>query len=151
MQEIWRRFRDTHYSASNTGKVRNDKTGRILKSRRTERGYCNVTIDGRCYRTHRVVAEVFIPNPDNLPQINHIDEDKSNNVVENLEWCDNRYNKTYSAGKPVEQLKYGEVVARYPSITQASEATGIPRQHISGAILHRDRRVSAGGFKWRFC
>lgn len=151
MQEIWKQFRNTNYSVSNKGRIRNNKTGKILRNRRTKVGYCNVTINGKCYRTHRVVAEVFIPNPQNLPQINHKDENKSNNVVENLEWCDNRYNKTYSTGKPVEQLKDGEVIARYPSITQAAEATGLQRQHISGAINHKDRRKSAGPFQWRFC
>lgn len=151
MRTIWKQYRDTHYSVSNTGQVRNDKTGRILKPRVNDNGYCFVGIDGKALRVHRLVAELFIPNPDNLPQINHKDFDKTNNSMDNLEWCDNRYNKTYSTGKPVEQLKDGEVVARYPSLQAAADKLGIQRQNISGSIKHRDRRQSAGGFQWRFC
>lgn len=151
MQEIWRRYRDTHYSASNTGKIRNDKTGRILKPRKTKRGYCNVTIDGKCYRTHRVIAEVFIPNPHNLPQVNHKDENKSNNSVDNLEWCDARYNKTYSAGVQVIQINptNGEIIKTYSSLTQAAETVGVCRHNIRKCI--NGKQKIAGGFKWLSC
>lgn len=151
MKEIWRRFRDSNYSASNTGKIRNDKTGKILKPRVNSRGYCYANINGKEYRIHRVVAECFIPNPDNLPQVNHKDENKLNNSVDNLEWCDNRYNNTYSKGISVEQIKDGEVIARYVSMAQASEHTGIIRQDISRAVRNVNGRKSAGGFEWRFC
>lgn len=151
MEEIWKEYKDTHYSASNTGKIRNDRTGKILKPRVNEKGYHTVCIGRKCIRVHRMVAECFIPNPDNLPQINHKDEDKTNNSAENLEWCCNRYNQIYSKGKPVQQLKDGEVIAVFQSLQAAADELGIPRQNISGSIKNRDRRKSAGGFQWRFC
>ena len=148
---IWKQFRDTHYSASTEGEIRNDKTGKILKPRINSQGYCFVGINGKTYRIHRIIAELFIPNPNNLPQVNHKDQNKQNNSVENLEWCDNRYNKTYTSGKPVEQLQDGIVIGWYHSVQEAADKTGIPRQDISGAIHNRDRRKSAGPFQWRFC
>lgn len=64
------------------------------------RGYRQVQMqtDGKmkCSTVHRLVAEAFIPNPDCLPQINHIDGDKTNNSVENLEWCDNSHNQLHA-------------------------------------------------------
>ena len=73
------------------GKVRNTKTGRILKPIKNKHGYCVVSLykDGQAQRlsVHRIVAEVFIPNSENKPYVNHINEDKTDNRVENLEWC----------------------------------------------------------------
>ena len=149
METVWRRIRETNYSVSASGEIRNDKTGRILKPRVSQKGYCTVDIDRKCVRVHRAVAEAFIPNPDNLPQVNHKNEDKTDNRVENLEWCDNRYNKVYSKGKPVEQLRDGEVIAEFSSLQEAADCTGIPRQDISGSIHRRDNRKSAGRFLWR--
>lgn len=66
-------------------------------------GYKSVTLtkDGvsKAFYVHRIVAEAFIPNPDKLPMVNHKDEDKTNNFVENLEWCTNEYNINYGTGK----------------------------------------------------
>lgn len=151
MRDIWANYKNTNYSISNKGQVRNNTTGKVLKPQRTNKGYLEVEIYGRRKRIHRLVAETFIPNPDNLPQVNHKDENKENNSVENLEWCDNRYNCTYSSGKPVEQLKDGEVVAVYESLASAGEKTGIRWQHIQGVIYGKERRKSAGGYTWRFC
>ena len=73
------------------GKVRNTKTGRILKPIKNKNGYCVVTLskDGKMQRfsVHRLVAEAFIPNSQNKPYVNHINENKSDNSVDNLEWC----------------------------------------------------------------
>ena len=78
---------------------------RILKSRIDGGGYNFVTLsfgNGKYadYKVHRLVAEAFIPNPDDLPQVNHKDENKLNNRADNLEWCNNAYNIKYSA-KPL--------------------------------------------------
>ena len=81
------------------------RKGRILKPARTgkSRNYLTVRLGHeKAYKVHRLVAEAFIPNPDNLPMINHKDENTFNNCVDNLEWCTNQYNVKYSA-KPLSE------------------------------------------------
>lgn len=95
---------ESKYQVSNTGKVRSlnyKRTGKtkILKIREDKNGYTVVTLTKnskkKTYSVHRLVAQAFIPNPNNLPCINHIDEDKTNNTVWNLEWCTHEYNINY--------------------------------------------------------
>ena len=66
------------------------------------RNYLAVCLRGKQYRVHRLVAEAFIPNPNNYPMVNHIDKNTLNNQVDNLEWCTNQYNVKYSA-KPLSE------------------------------------------------
>lgn len=77
--------------------------GKKMKQGMHTGGYkvVSLTKDGKTKTVyvHRLVAEAFIPNPDNLPMINHIDEDKTNNLPENLEWCTNYYNLMYGSGR----------------------------------------------------
>lgn len=89
-----------NYSVSDLGNVRNDVTGRVLKGSINEWGYKSVKIyDGHCgfkmYRVNRLVAEHFIPNPEGLKEVNHKDEDKTNNKVTNLEWCSSKSNSNH--------------------------------------------------------
>ena len=71
---------------------------------------------------HILVAKEFIPNPNNLPLVNHKDENKQNNCVDNLEWCDNEYNINYSVSKPIYQYTTtGELVAVYASLKYCQE------------------------------
>lgn len=90
--EIWKEIpENTRYSVSNTGKVRNNKTGRILKDTPDKDGYARVglwTGEKVLNRiVHRLMAQAFILNPENKKQVNHIDGDKTNNKLTNLEWA----------------------------------------------------------------
>ena len=87
------------YEVSDIGNVRNVRRNTLLKLTKTNYGYIQVSLYKNGIKTglkvHRLVAEAFIPNPDNLPQVNHKDEDRTNNNVTNLEWCTAKYNSNY--------------------------------------------------------
>lgn len=112
-KEIWKKiffiknnilydFSD-RYEVSNYGKIRNIKTKRILKSGTISGGYMGVVLskNGKTtsFSVHRIVATMFIENPNNLPCVNHKDENRKNNQVENLEWCTYEYNNNYGSHK----------------------------------------------------
>ena len=127
INEIWKDIDNlSKYQISNKGRVKNKITGRILSNYNLCKGYKGITLCGFRYKIHRLVAKAFIPNPNNLPFINHKDENPANNNVENLEWCDNKYNCTYgstqrrrvetiSKGKVIEYDSNGNVLNIYPS------------------------------------
>ena len=87
------------YEVSDIGNVRNVRRNTLLRLTKTNYGYIQVSLYKNGIKTglkvHRLVAEAFIPNLDNLPQVNHKDENKSNNRVDNLEWCTAKYNNNY--------------------------------------------------------
>ena len=101
----------SNYTVSTDGTVMNIKKNKIVTPWK-QRGYMIVGLSN-CGKVkhmflHRLVATAFIPNPDNLPFINHKDEDKTNNCVDNLEWCDTQYNNTYGTRiKRMLKTKYG--------------------------------------------
>ena len=122
IEEIWRPIEGYEglYEVSNTGRVRSVdryvKTcygsyrlykGKVLSLVITSYGYFVVSLhfNGKqnTIKVHRIVAQAFIPNPDNLPEVNHKDEVKTNNNVDNLEWCDSKYNNSY--GSKIERQK----------------------------------------------
>lgn len=110
----------TKYEISNTGLIRNTKTGRILKPRADKDGYLRINLssnEGKVITRfiHRLVGIAFIPNPNGLPLINHKDETKTNNNVENLEWCDHVYN-----------VNYGTARQRRQETLNSNEAKGKP-------------------------
>lgn len=132
------------YQVSNLGNVRSVdrivkhypkdyfQKGRVLKSALTKNGYPMVILvnhnDRKTKMIHRLVAETFIPNTNNLPQVNHKDEDKINNKVDNLEWCTHKYNVNYGhrnenmstkLGKKVAMLKDGQIVKVFNSQAEA--------------------------------
>ena len=106
----------TDYLITEEGDVYSTKYGKLKKRKlqTDNNGYKNITLwnNGKnvFQRVHRLVAETYIPNPDNFPQVNHIDEDKTNNNVSNLEWCSSQYNNEYSKAKSyiVENVRTGE-------------------------------------------
>lgn len=91
-----KRFKDTPYFVSEDGCVFREGASNPLKAENLKKGYKRVTLsmDGKTvrYAVHRMVGEVYIPNPENKPFINHIDNNPSNNSVENLEWCNQSEN-----------------------------------------------------------
>lgn len=149
------------YQVSNKGRIRNTK-GEILAYDTTPNGYCRVHLckkgKAKWHTIHRLVAKAFIPNPDNLPQVNHKDEDKVNNNVENLEWCDNKYNTKYGTrnkrisnaqinNKSISQpVKCIETDIIYPSIMEAERQTGIFNTAI-GKVCKGERKT-AGHCHW---
>lgn len=98
-----------HYKIDRTGKVVSfySSTPRVLRTYLNNNGYECIDLkdSGKRYHklVHRLVAEAFVDNPKNLPEINHIDENKTNNCADNLEWCTHRYNNSY--GSKIERFK----------------------------------------------
>ena len=105
MMEEWRAVPGYEglYEVSNMGNVRNVRKNTLLRLSKDCYGYIQVSLykNGRRtgLRVHRLVAEIFIPNSENLPMVNHKDEDKSNNRVDNLEWCTAKYNLNYGTAR----------------------------------------------------
>lgn len=129
------------YDVSDEGEVYSHITGKILKHAVKKSGYHNVTLvkDNKLHymRVHILVASAFIPNPENKPQVNHVDGDKSNNRADNLEWCtakENTHHCIHVLGKrtvPVAQYTKGGVLVKiWNSILEASQGTGAKAQHI---------------------
>jgi hypothetical protein len=123
--------REIKYEVSNTGKVRNTKTKRELKSCASG-GYPIVGIYSKTYPVHRLVAKAFIPNPDNKEAVNHINKIKTDNNASNLEWATNAENNAHklltlevktNQFRPVNRINLttGAILETYPSITEAAE------------------------------
>ena len=155
------------YEISNLGRVKslgNNKTRKekILKSRKHKDGYLYVGFykEGKpkMFSVHRLVAKAFIPNYDNLPQVNHINEDKTDNRVENLEWCSIEYNINYgsrnekvtkSKSIPILQFsKTGDFIKKWDGIRQVEKELGFNSTHISKCC--KGKRKTAYGFIWHY-
>jgi hypothetical protein len=129
---------------------------KILSQISNGHGYFYVNIYGKKYYVHRLVAEAFIDNPLDLPQINHKDENRSNNCADNLEWCTAKYNANY--GSHNEKLKRSirakyavinlETGVVYSSPIEVQEILGIHHDGISRCC--REGSGTAGGFHWRY-
>ena len=96
MEEIWKSLNFIgypEYEISNMGNVRGPRG--LRKPVLNKQGYLMINFKRKCYQLHRLVAQAFVPNPDNLPIVNHIDQDKTNANASNLEWCTYKYNSNY--------------------------------------------------------
>ena len=174
--EEWRDIEgfEGKYQVSNMGRVKSlnyNHTGkeRVLKAGKSNIGYLQVDLckdgKGKSYKIHRLVAQAFIPNPENYNEINHVDENKENNRVENLEWCDRSYNCNYGTrnkksaekrrndlkmSKPVVGInKVSGLILEFPSAKEASRVTGVNQSSIS-ACCKGKRYKSAGGYIWKY-
>ena len=170
--EVWKDINEYNgYSVSNRGRVKSMRKGkeRILKPGTLKCGYKYVILydskQGRKLLTiHRLVANAFIENKDNKPFVNHKDEDKTNNDVNNLEWCDNRYNTNYGTrneklskrhlnrkdeSKGICQYdKLGNFIQEYPSAHEVQRKLGFYAQNIGKCCL--GKRKTAYGYIWKF-
>lgn len=138
------------------------RRGRILSNRKHKNGYIQVDMceNGISHTkfVHVLLATVFIPNPNNLPLVNHIDENPSNNDLSNLEWCNYSYNAKHSINK-IRKVHEKEQKAvyridvntkeevRYNGIREAARENKIYHSNIRYAILHNSR---CAGYKWRY-
>lgn len=125
-----------------------------------EKGYLRVRLskngEAKTYRVHRIVAETFIPNPNNYKEVNRIDENKANNNYKNLEWCSREYNIEHSIKsgrfkiRKVSQYDLnGNFIKTYKSVSEAERETSIPKSHICKSILGRYGHKTAGGYIWK--
>lgn len=170
----WRKIRDTKYSVSNTGLIRNDNTNHLIALRSYNGGYVRATLShgGRdkheTVLVHRIVAQAFIPNPQNKYTVNHIDGDKTNNNVKNLEWAtisenilhrfhvlNKGYSKEFmddlirrSAEKRRRAVMCVDTGESYCSIVEASRKTGVDCGNIGKCA--RGIYKQAGGYKWEY-
>ena len=160
-----------HYAKHHNGGVQFIK-GKILKDTESGFGYRKVSLckDGvaKSVSLHSLIARTFIPNPDNLPEVNHINECKWDNAVWNLEWCTVEYNRSYgnrnNKTKQTQQRKYGkpvlqytldgQFVAEYSCLREAERQTGISKQNITACCKGVDYQgfniKQAGGYIWEY-
>lgn len=169
MEEIWKEIPGYIglYQVSSLGRIKSiprvvqfgnrkrTTPEKILKPCSNGKGYFYVELgagtENRRY-IHRLVAEVFIPNPDNLPEVNHKDENPANNSVSNLEWCNRSYNLNYGSHndkhcKPVDQLdNCGNIIKTWRSIKDAEDYFQVT--HIWDCCT--GKRNKCAGYKWKY-
>lgn len=177
--EIWKSIKDYEglYEISNLGRVKKLSTKHKVKTYTTRfvkisggyNEYQSVNLSNKAYLLHRLIGQSFIPNPENLPQINHINGIKSDNSIENLEWCTSSYNnkhafrtglnkgsalgkfgKDHATSVSVKRISLtGDVLATYGSIREASRATGICITAISACCRGLNHKNKDGN-TWRY-
>ncbi len=171
MTEIWKSIKgyEGRYKISNLGRVKSlariDPVGRshkeiILKPILLINGYFCVNLHKnntqKLKSIHRLVGKMFIKNPENKPEINHIDGVKTNNNAENLEWCTRKENTKHAVRigllthehkeKPVAQIKDGKVVKIFKSIEMAANSLSLHGSAISQVVARKNK--TTGGFQW---
>lgn len=168
------------YTVYEDGRIWSNKTNKFLKPAYTKAGYASVELfnqkGSKRLLVHRLVADAYIPNSNNFPQINHKDENPKNNHASNLEWCTAKYNMNYGIGartrhskidytkpiyketaiqngrkvsRPVMMLdNSGNCIASFASAVDASQHTGIYKTNITRSA--RSNHLKAGGYKWEY-
>lgn len=173
MEEHWKDIKDFEglYQVSNWGRVKSLKWGKekIMTPRKDRGGYLQVHLckDGKQYMklAHRLVAQHFIDNPNNLPEVNHKDENKQNNHFENLEWCTRAHNNNYGSrnervakvmtngkrSKAVLQLNLdGISIKEWPSVNEVKRQLGFNKGNISRCCNGHPKYSHVHGFIWRY-
>lgn len=166
MEEIWADIEgyENLYAISSKGRCWSYKTNKFLKENINNDGYLRFSLfkDGehKRYLAHRLVAKSFVDNPNQYPEINHINENVKDNCVENLEWCTHKQNINYgSRNKKVSlALKNNQNSAKrvqnidtlniYDSLTKAEKETGICKTQI--CLCCKFKAKTAGGYRWRY-
>lgn len=174
MIEIWKNIvgYEGLYQVSNFGRVKSlprntpagMRGGKILNIEKSKNGYLRVNLwkNGKAkhFLVHRLVAEAFIPNPDNLPCVNHKNKQRDFNFVENLEWCTYEYNNNYEDhNELIAKSKYkivyqftldGTFVREWPSVKEVQQQTGWSQGNISACCCGCKGFKSAYGYKWSY-
>ena len=162
---MWKKFiyegQETDYSVSTEGEVRKDTTNYILsQSSQQDYKFVGLIINGKQkrMRVHRMVALAFIDNPDNKPYVNHINGNRSDNNVENLEWVTPSENTQHAvdtvlfkSGRARAVIQYnlnGEQMATFESASEAARQTGGSQSKIT--MCCRRQRDSANDYQWRY-
>ena len=170
-EEVWKDISgfEGYYQVSNKGRVRSldrkvwsekrgafySHKGKVLKLTES-RGYLHITLRKNykpiTMQVHRLVAEAFIPNPKNLEYINHKDENKNNNRLENLEWCTPKYNVYYGENSRIRPVMATNISTgkqtTYPSIMEAARSGGFNQSTISNVC--KGGRKKHGNHYWKY-
>lgn len=146
------------YAVTSCGKVYSYKSKKFLKPHKIKSGYLQVHLykngEQKTYYIHRLVAEAYLPNPEGLSQVNHKDENKENNALPNLEWCDESYNINYGsrnerAGKALSKPVFCvELNKTFDGTRAAARALGLDNSHIIKCC--KGKLKTTGGYHWRY-
>lgn len=147
------------YAVTSCGKVWSYRRKKWLKLIDAKDGYLKVNLydkfgDMKTYQVHRLVAEAYLDNPDNLPEVNHKNEKKDNNWLNNLEYCDHIYNSNYAtrneriASKTRKPVYCVELDTVFEGVVIAARETNTRQDGISGCCLGRQK--TANGYHWSY-
>jgi hypothetical protein len=149
INEIWKMYDNSNYEISTNGRVRNILTKYIVKKLKNTGGREYIKFSNKHHLIHRLVALTFLPNDDDLPEVNHKDKNPQNNKLENLEWISSKNNIRHSHAKKVVQMDLQEnIIKIWDSMVEAEIETKTPSSAISNCC--RNKQKTAKSFKWKF-